>query len=106
MATRAGKSLPSTYQGGIAMDLSTRNFANVARYCRNSTDGWDSELWCIDGVVHVEAHKDDPWRRGTDPRVVGPCDGSCIEAKDDLRKLFTELAGTFQTSRGQIVPDP
>ena len=86
------------------MHLSSKNLGNVTRFCLKSTDGYDSELWCVDGLLHVDC--DTGWMPGGSARIVAPCDGSCGEARHDLRKLFAELPGTTETSSGQIVPDP
>ncbi|MEY4745194.1 MAG: hypothetical protein RL272_1139 [Candidatus Parcubacteria bacterium] len=86
------------------MNLTSENFKNIVRFYVRSVDGNGSEVWCIDGVIHAE-HQDD-LIFGASTRVIGPCDGSCLEARDDLRDLFARLRGSFQTSSGKIVHDP
>lgn len=69
--------------------ISGSSFGNVVRYCRKSVDGWDSELWCVDGQLHVELLEDPGF--GSTAKVLKACDGTCRTPSHDLRKLFAEL---------------
>lgn len=81
--------------------LSASDFARITCFCRKSSDGDDSELWCVGGKLHVRYAKPDPcWPRGRTVWGGAPCNGACV-ATTDVRDLLKELPRIWDRGDGR-----